>query len=375
MKLERLHIVFAGGGTLGHLLPGIVVARELKRQDRRLRITFVTGPSQRDRDVAEANGFEHASLPCCSSPRSAWETVKFFRENLAGYQAASRVLRDRQVHLVVGLGGYTSVAAGKAAVSQAVPLVLLEQNALPGRANRWLAPGASLVCVAFDEARAHLKTPAPIRWTGNPVRPAGNVEMANIAGGGRSDHARRLVVLGGSGGSRELNANVPRAIYKAGGAQGWRIVHQTGSSDAAGVRRLYDKLGIDAEVTGFVDEVPALLDDSDLAISRAGGTTLAELAVAGVPAILVPWHGATDGHQYLNASSYAAGGAAVVVEGSAEGDRLDNRLAVQLERLMADARQRATMSVAMADRGRADAAWQVASMVRDLLRGQRRKAG
>ena len=147
----------------------------------------------------------------------------------------------------------------------------------------------------------------PVRVTGNPIR-RGHRAAAQDA------TRAQLLILGGSSGARSLNESVPRAIYKAGAALGgWRIVHQSGEADLIATRQLYGKLGIEASVAAFLHDLPNVLSASQLAVCRAGGTTLAELAAAGLPAILIPYPHAAANHQRVNAETFSsAGGAAMV---------------------------------------------------------------
>ena len=151
---NTFHIVFAGGGTGGHLFPGLAVAEKLSANRPGVRITFAgTGKPLERRHVAAA-GFDYVSLPSRPLPRRASEAISFVVENVAGYFAAGRLLDEENVAGVVGLGGYASVPMGRAAARRRLPLVLLEQNVVPGKANRWLSRFASLVCTSFAADRA-----------------------------------------------------------------------------------------------------------------------------------------------------------------------------------------------------------------------------
>jgi len=169
MKKSTTHIVFSGGGTGGHLFPGLAVAQQLAAAVPGLRITFCGGGKPFERKYVSRAGFEYLTLPARPLPHGAREAVAFLVENVAGYLAASRFLSEEHVAAVVGLGGYASVPMARAATQRRVPLVLLEQNAIAGRATRWLARRAALVCTAFDET-AGLRCRCPVRVTGNPVR-------------------------------------------------------------------------------------------------------------------------------------------------------------------------------------------------------------
>jgi UDP-N-acetylglucosamine--N-acetylmuramyl-(pentapeptide) pyrophosphoryl-undecaprenol N-acetylglucosamine transferase len=370
---QPIHLVFAGGGTAGHLFPGLAVARQLAAEIRRLRITFTGGGKDFERRHVAASGFDYFALPCRPLPRAAREAVSFVVENIAGYLAAKRFLRDEQVSGVIGLGGYASMPMGRAAAKCHVPLVLLEQNVVPGRATRWLAPSAQLVCASFPQSVADLRHRCATRLTGNPIRHV--VARPESTSSDAEMRPRQLLVLGGSGGARSLNDNVPRALYKAHSLlAGWRIVHQSGEADLDATRELYRKLDIDATVSAFVADVPEVLAVSDLAICRAGGTTLAELAAAGVPTVLLPYPHATDDHQRRNADVFVAAGGALLVDERQLTGRLDDQLAETVGMLVAEADRLAAMSQAMLGLGRPDAAADVAALVWSVVSSQARRS-
>ncbi len=206
--------------------------------------------------------------------------------------------------------------------------------------------------------------------TGNPIR-AGFSRPSNKAAH-RASPERQLLVLGGSGGARSLNEQVPRALYKLRKQLlGWRIVHQTGPRDWQATDALYRKLDIEAVVVPFLDPIQPVLHETDLAICRSGGSTLAELATVGVPAVLVPYPHAAGDHQRKNADVLAAAGAARIVDSREVAGRLDNAFAAALGELLVDAPARNRMATAMRGLGQPDAAWHVAVMIRDLARARR----
>ncbi len=374
MSSLKPHIVFAGGGTLGHLYSGLAVACELVRQARGVRVTFCGNGSDWERRQVIAGGYDYLAIPCRAPSTNPIAANRFLKENAAGYAAAVQFLRRPEMAAVVGLGGYASVPLARAAMARRIPLVLLEQNAYPGRATRWLAPAAALVCTAFAEARAHLHIGGAIRVTGNPVR-AGFFETSSAAHQAPfiGHRPRRLVILGGSHGAAALNHAVPRALYKLRHSlREWEIIHQSGPSQYDATRRTYAKLALTARVERFIGNMPEILGGADLAISRAGGTTIAELAATGVPAILVPYPHAVDDHQRRNADVLAAASACRIVDERELSDRLDVQLADVLAEVLFDARARAAMSLAMAARARPDAAWHVASLVRTFCRSRRK---
>lgn len=367
MAPERIHLVFSGGVTGGHLFPGLAVAEQLVAAVPDVRITFAgSGRSLEWRQVGAA-GFDYLAVPSRPLPPRARDALAFLVENLAGYLAAKRFLAEHRVAGVVGLGGYASVPVARAAARRGLPLILLEQNAVPGRATRWLARRAACVCAAVPQTRRNLRCRCPVRVTGTPVRPGFFAE-------GRT--ARRLLVLGGSRGARSLNQSVPRALYKIRRqTAGWQIVHQTGEADWESTRTLYRKLDLPARVVPFVSDMPSVLGASSLAVSRCGGATLAELAAAGVPAVLIPYPFAADDHQRSNADVFAAAGGAVTLDARELCGRLDDHLAGQLRGLMSDADRRARMSAAMRRMARPRAAAEVADLILQAAGRPAGKAG
>ncbi len=364
------HVVFAGGGTAGHLFPGLAVAGCLAGRRPDLRITFAgTGREFEKREVAAA-GFGYLALPCRPLPRRLREIVPFLADNLAGYRAAAALVKARHVAAVVGLGGYASAATAWAAARRGIPLVLLEQNIIPGRATRWLAPRASLVCTAFERTAAYLRACCPVRATGNPIRPgfAPRPDTGRDCSNDTQPAERQLVVLGGSAGARALNENVPRALGRIRPRLGgWRVVHQSGAAECDATRQRYRDLGLPATVVPFAPDMAGLLRGSHLAVSRAGGTTLAELAAAGVPAVLVPYPHAADDHQRINAEALAAEGGCVVLDERKHSGKLDHALADVLSGLLADPGAAAIMAASMRRLARPDAAQHVAELVEALV--------
>lgn len=306
---QQAHIVFAGGGTAGHLFPGLAVAAALVEARMARRVSFAgCGQELQRRQVAQA-GFEYLSLECEPWRRRWRHLPQFLSAHQRGRRQAAAFLSENRADLVIGLGGYASLPMARAAVRRTIPLILLEQNAVPGRATRWLARRAAGICLGMDEARARLpSTRAAIDFTGTPLR-------AGFAMTPQPARERLLVVLGGSGGARQLNEAVPRALALiAERLSGWRVLHQTGAADELRTHQRYAALGVDARTVSFIDDMPAVLARAGLVISRGGGTTLAELTACGAPAVICPYPWAADNHQRLNADALAHRGACRVFD-------------------------------------------------------------
>ena len=383
------HVLFAAGGSASHLFPGMAVADHLRRLMPGALVTFAGTGAARERHTVRIAGHHYSTIPTHPLPRNPLQAVRFVTDNVAGYCAARWMLREQRVSLVVGLGGSTSVAVVRAAVARGIPVVLLEQNAVPGRTTRWLSRAAAMVCAAFEEVRPHLHVQAPVTVTGNPCRTvfedlykrtmgqaanvrAGLTDAPGALGGGAVGPRRqkRLVILGGSGGARSLNEAIPPALKRLGDRlHDWQIVHQTGDGQLQETESRYAQLGLKALAVTHIDEIASVLFASDLVVSRASGTTLAELALAGVPALLVPFPHAADNHQTANAKVYAAAHACRMVDETQQTGALDAALARELDSLVSDHHLRVEMGRNMQKLARPQAAAQIAGAIADQLCG------
>jgi UDP-N-acetylglucosamine--N-acetylmuramyl-(pentapeptide) pyrophosphoryl-undecaprenol N-acetylglucosamine transferase len=360
---KEFYIVFAAGGTGGHLFPAIAVAGELRRRHSAAAILFVGGTRGLETRLVPQAGFPLRTLPVAGLKGS-----KLFARILASAAAALAVLRCvlwflvRRPGLVVGAGGYASGPAVLAAWVLRVPTMLMEQNHFPGATNRWLAPRANAVCVPSQAARMRLGGAGLV--TGNPVR-------SEFAGIGPSPNANRLALLvfGGSRGARSINRAVVAALPQlATMTPPPLIVHQTGSEEHESIARAYASYpGLTAEVHPFLDNMSQRLAAADLVVCRAGATTLAELAAAGRPAILVPFPFATDDHQRANAEAVRDAGAAVMIE---DRDFDGARCAAEIAGLALDRPRRDRMAAAARTLARPDAAKRIADVADALLSGQ-----
>ena len=334
-------IVIAAGGTGGHLYPAVALAREFLRQDPATRMLFVGTARGIETKILAHEGFELALI--AAQPVMGRGLVKAAGALLSlplGVRQSLALLRERRASLVLGVGGYTSPPVLLAARLLGLPRVILEPNAYPGMANKVLGPVVDLVFVTFREAAGHF-SPAKVRVTGMPVRRAfiedagtrhearGTPSPTLPQGGGGTgwggpQSQQTLLVFGGSQGARALNDAMIGALPQWVSMRGQvAIVHQTGEADHARVKAAYEAADVPAEVVPFLFEMPAALRAADLVVSRAGAMTLAELAVCGKPAILVPLPHAIYQHQAHNAQVVAeAGGAVVLPQRELTGDRL-----------------------------------------------------
>lgn len=306
MSAPRLLI--AGGGTGGHLFPGLAVAEAWQGQGGEVLFVGAEG------------GLEETLLPRQGHTPVLLKTGKLKGHGLLSRVAtllgvpgavlkARQVVREFQPEVVLGVGGYASVPAVAAAWLAGIPTALHEQNAHPGLANRWLGRLAGQVLLSFPEAAAAF-APGKSRLTGNPVRAAFLEAAAMVAGQGEGgERPLQLLIFGGSQGARVFSQVVPRAVLEV-AAQGGLLTlrQQVRREDVAEVTEIYHQAGIPAQVTPFIHEMAAAYAWADLVICRAGATSLAELTVMGKPALMIPFPFAADDHQTANARSLATAG-------------------------------------------------------------------
>ncbi len=341
--------ILAGGGTGGHLFPGVALALELQRREPDARLLFVGSERTLEQTILSRHQFERRSLPVEPPREVTRHPWRFLTRNWSAWRAARRLIRSEQPCAVIGLGGYASAPVVWEASRVGVPIILLEQNVVPGRATRWLSRLASVVCTSFAETSARLPRSVKVELTGTPVR-LEIVESASSTAdvSASTPHApRELLVLGGSQGADSLNEAVVAALHLIGEARsGWRVVHQTGQRQLDAMRTAHAALSSDALVEAFFEDLPTRYRTASLVVSRAGATTLAELACAGLPAILLPYPYATDDHQNANALAYAARGAAHCVRHRSSTEETSLALSDSLIRLMSDDPLRHQMSLA-----------------------------
>jgi len=360
-----LPFVSFGGSGLCISLAGVgillsIIRRATTPQDLAVEDTETSGPLTWRERVARGDIAFRLALVAAGrgGPVSLTRPFNLPRFLIAILQSL-RIQRAFQPQVCIALGGYAAAAPGVAARLLHAPLVALEQNAVPGRTNRWLARWAETVHLQFSEAApGFARTRARIEPSGSPIRE----EIAALAAQPPME-GPSLLVLGGSQGATRLNDAVLAAAPALAAATRAPILHLAGPAQEREVRSRYADLGVDAEVYGFTDDMPSLYRRARFAISRAGAGSLAELAAAGIPALLVPLPEAMDDHQRLNAACAVRAGAAVHLEQSACTADALGRIASDLWN---DAPRRHTMAIAMRRMARPEAAVDIARSILDL---------
>lgn len=354
-------MIVAGGGTGGHLFPGLAVAESLGEGDAALFIGSAVGIEAR---VIPGTRFPFRALKVHGVRGRGWRGgVEFIAQIPVALRQAGRALSDFGADVVLGVGGYASFPAVVAAWMRGVPTVLLEQNAHPGMANRVLGRIASRVCTSFAPAGAYFPA-VKVVVAGNPVRALAQASPVERVGG------VGLLVFGGSQGASSINHAMCDAAQRLKGSiAGLRIVHQTGVGAADAVRDCYRRLGVDAEVHEFIEDMGAAYSAADLVVCRAGATTLAELALLGKAAVLVPYPLAADDHQRSNAEVVVAAGAARMV---LDADLSGERLASEVEGLLGAPEVLENMAGFSLSLAVPDAAQRVVGICRSLI-GERER--
>ncbi|HEX7966832.1 MAG TPA: undecaprenyldiphospho-muramoylpentapeptide beta-N-acetylglucosaminyltransferase [Stellaceae bacterium] len=320
-------IILAAGGTGGHMFPAEALARELLARGRR--VTLVTdrrGQAWGDR----LPGVDLHRIRAGRFGAGLVSKVVAVAELALGTIEAGRLLRSLSPAAAVGFGGYPSVPTMLAASRLGVPTLLHEQNAILGRANRLLAPRVRRIATSFAEVGAVRDADrARLVETGNPVRPAITALRGTPYPALAEDGPFQILVLGGSQGARVLSEVIPAACARLPEAlrRRLRLMQQARAEDVEAVRRAHASSGVAAELATFFDDVPARLARAHLVISRSGASTVAELAMIGRPAILVPFLHAADDHQTANARALeSAGGAWVMPHAAFTPEALAERL-------------------------------------------------
>jgi UDP-N-acetylglucosamine--N-acetylmuramyl-(pentapeptide) pyrophosphoryl-undecaprenol N-acetylglucosamine transferase len=325
-----------------------------------------------EKKLVAAAGYEHLALPVESSRMLRRNPLRFAWKNWDAMRMAAQLLARETPRAVIGLGGFASVPVIVAALRRGIVTLILEQNAIPGRATRIFSRRVGAVCIAFEEAATHLPSSARVIVTGNPVRePIAALCRTNVDAS--PSGPATLLILGGSQGAESLNDAVVELLARRSQAlAGWNVVHQTGEAQHAQVVSAYRDSGIPHVVRPFFDDLAEWYARATLAISRAGATTLAELACAGCPAVLLPYPHAADNHQEVNSRLFEAAGAALVIEHDRAASTTVERLSAAVARLIESRQQLAGMRQAMLNLARPQAAQRVCEALQSLVAGSMR---
>ena len=322
-------VLIAGGGTGGHLFPGIAIAEELRARAPACRLLFVSRGNDFERTALARAGFPLATIAVEGlKGRGRFNQIRsLLRLPAALLQSAALIGSDRP-EIVIGLGSYAAGPVVLAAWLRRVPIALCEQNTLPGVTNRSLARFADRIYTSFEATEGGFD-PRKVLWTGNPLRREIVQAAERPAEGPRAGSGERLsvLVLGGSQGAHALNLAIARALPLLAPRERFEFVHQTGAADEAALRAAYYAAGVAGRVQAFFEDMAARYLESDLVVCRAGATTVAEITALGKPALFIPFPHAADDHPRGNAQRLVAAAAAeMILEPELSGERLAERL-------------------------------------------------
>ncbi len=329
-----MRLVIAGGGTGGHLFPGLALAEELLSRGGDHQVLFMGARGGLEERIVPLHGYKLELLPSTKGgffnfggPRKAWQSCK-------GYFQARRAILAFQADAVVGLGGYASALPAVAAWGVEVPSMIMEQNVIPGRTNRHVARFVSEIGVQFSEAAKYFANSRLVKQLGNPLRK--KVVLAGKAATERNTMANAtlrneptVLVVGGSQGARALNELAVKCWPKLKQTiPGVKMLLLSGRADEQRTVEAFAAAGVRGQVIGFTESMEDLYAQADVVLARAGATTLAEIAAFALPSVLVPYPFAADDHQTENAKAFSSRGAGwMMMQKNIEADRVAQRLA------------------------------------------------
>jgi UDP-N-acetylglucosamine--N-acetylmuramyl-(pentapeptide) pyrophosphoryl-undecaprenol N-acetylglucosamine transferase len=327
---QALKVVFAGGGTGGHLFPGIAMAQEFEARNPATRIIFIsTGNPMEVTVLSKANYELHRISAAGIKGRGIWNQIQSVLKIPTGIWQSIRILHRFSPDLAVGLGSYSAGPVIIGAWLRGIPTVLHEQNILPGITNRILSRFAKRVYVSFKNTQFNRDT-HKVHWMGNPVRR----DLLEYSGSQIPEKTRdnrddrfTVLIIGGSQGAHRINMAVTASLANLPRKDNWYFIHQTGEADRQQVEDVYRQHDVDCRVQAFFDNMAELYHRADLVVCRAGATTVAEITALGKAVIFIPFPFAADNHQALNAGSLCdANAAEMIVEKDLDPEILSRRI-------------------------------------------------
>lgn len=329
-------MLVSGGGTGGHIYPALALVRHVVACEPDSEVLFIGTSSGLESKIIPAAGFPLATIPARGYPRRLTGLVPVAKDFISGSLQVRKIIREFKPQVAVGTGGYVSAPVVLAAAMNRIPAVIHEQNAIPGMANRYLAPLAGRICLSFESSRSHFRSSKRTVVTGNP-------RSSEAASYSRDQGRQRfnldpdrpvVVVFGGSRGALKINQVITGYLDSGWWLPTVQLIYITGEIYYNQVRERLRFLPQGISLFPYLSEMPAALAAADLVITRSGATTLAEITALGIPAILIPSPNVVDNHQYYNARVMADCGAALLIE---EREFTAYRLRKEISRLLSNA--------------------------------------
>lgn len=364
---EAIRVLIAAGGTGGHLYPGLAIAEEWMRTHPGSKVVFVGTSRGPETQAVPRAGFELRTISARGFPRRP--SLGWFRAVFGLGRAlvqSFRMIVDLKPHVVVGTGSYVSAPVALIARLFGIPVIIQEQNSIPGATNRWLNLVATEVHISFVESRGYFRRKNNLRVSGNPIRRSllQQDRLSAYEAFGLDPQKRTLFVFGGSRGAQSINRAVQGALELLKRLTQLQVIWQTGSDDFEAIRNRFENFPLRVRVFAYLDAIEKAYAVADLAICRAGAMTIAELAACGVPAILVPYPYATRDHQTHNARGLLDRDAAEVI---ADKDLDPEILAGKVEALLRDEPRLRRLARNARAFARIDAAQRIARSMEQLV--------
>ncbi len=328
---KGLAMIVAGGGTGGHLFPGMAIARAFLDKSRENRVLFVSAGLAFEKKSLEKEGFSHQMIAVQGiKGKGRWAQLKGAMKIPGALAASFKIIKSFSPDMVIGVGGYSAGPVVMAARMKGIFTAICEQNILPGVTNRMLFKMVSRAYVSFPDTKG-LSSPKKTMLSGNPIRQKLLSDYGDHMKSAESKGESRdftVLVLGGSLGAHALNVAVMEALPLIKGKKNIFFIHQTGTADESQVKKAHDHHGGGHLVKAFFDDMAFVYAKADLVICRAGATTVAEIAALGKAAIFIPYPFAADNHQVLNARAMVDGHAAeMMLQNRLDGTLLAERIA------------------------------------------------
>jgi UDP-N-acetylglucosamine--N-acetylmuramyl-(pentapeptide) pyrophosphoryl-undecaprenol N-acetylglucosamine transferase len=365
--------IFAGGGTGGHIYPAIAVAEQIVKLQPSARVRFFCSSRSIDTQILAKTGFDYTMLPAKGFSIMPGKLVGFCTSFLKSYKIARKSLSESKDAVVIGVGGFVAAPVCLAAHKLKFPIVLLNVDIVPGRANKIIARWAREVFVQFEDTTQYFaNTKAKVSVVGCPLRSGfSNPQPQKVIEQlGLDKDKKVLLVTGASSGAENINTAICSLLEKLDTfADNWQIVHLAGVSNFEKVKSRYSSAKIGHKVLGYFDDMPDLLAAADLVVGRSGAVSVAEFAAAAVPSICIPYPYHKDKHQYLNARRLVDTGAAVIVDDLPDATGRAERLWKEMEKLMKDENKRQEMKQNCLKIARIDAALKIAERLGTVVRG------
>jgi UDP-N-acetylglucosamine--N-acetylmuramyl-(pentapeptide) pyrophosphoryl-undecaprenol N-acetylglucosamine transferase len=364
--VEPVRLLVAAGGTGGHVYPGIAIAEEWMRQHPDSSVTFVGTARGIESKAVPASGFAFRPIEARGFPRRlSPEAFGSFLAFVRGFGQVAAIIKEVKPHVILATGGYVSGPAAIWARLLGIPLVLQEQNSVPGAANRWLSLIATEVHISFVESRSYFRRRNKLKVSGNPIRRS--LLLQDRAGAyealGLDPERRTLLVFGGSHGASSINRAVQGALPLLARVGRLQAIWQTGTQDAEAMAAAAKGAAFPVRVVPYLDQMDKAYAIADLAICRAGAMTITELTACGVPSILVPYPHAARDHQTQNARGLVDRGAAEMIP---DAELSPEDLASRIEALFRDESRLRRMGRSARAFSRTNAAERIVRSIEDL---------